>query len=668
MPQFDVSTVQRIRPDSDAINGWSRAADLQHVSLNLSFDPARETVSGTVTSRFRGLNDGTKVLRLHAEGLQIESIRDDLGNAQRFEFDPPWLVVNLNRTLNRGDEVSLAVEYRVRPNQGLHFVKDAPGGTQFWSQGVPGGQRHWLPIWDYPNDRATFDARLRVGPGLIALSNGELIEVRNEVGGDQTYHWRTAVSLPTYLFAVAVGPWERYRDEWNGLPLDYYVPPGTGEERARRAFGETPRMLEFYSELLQDPFPFEKYGQVAVVDFPWGAMENASLSIYGDSVIASADELADHGGAHRNLIAHQLAHQWFGDLVTCSSWSHVWLHDAFASYLELLYQGHVEGPETKRLWLERYREAFIASPENRSPLVRDWLTPGKERASHTITKGPWVLYMIANRLGEKSFWNGVHAYLNRHREGLVTTENLVQDLFDTTGYNFEGWIEQWVEAGGYPSFAISYNEPSVRRGAGAMVLRVQQMQEPAYPVPVFNLDVDLDVYYEGGRKVRHQLLINSPGQDFRIPLEEPPLDIVFDPDCLLPCRISFDKGPVMWVHQAQLEDNAALQWRAVDALRSLIDQDPVGDVRTTLLWLLKSSPHPLLRERVALVCDFQAAAGHLIEAVVNDPSPQVRAAAAGTLRSFALNGSQRSLLQRHLFEERSPKTRAVLEAMLGVGE
>jgi aminopeptidase N len=657
----------RTRADSDEINGWSREADLLHVDIDLGFDAKARSVEGTVSSSFRSLRDGTRTLKLNAVGLQIDDVKDQDGLSLDFGFDHPWLIVHLQRALNRGDETTVAVRYKVRPTRGLYFVDDPVSGPQIWSQGAKEDHRYWLPIWDYPNERATFEARLRVAPGMIALSCGALIEVRNERGGSQTYHWRTDVSLPTYLFAVAIGRWERFTDDWRGVPLEYYVAAGTGEERARRAFGETPRMLDFYHRLIERPFPFEKYAQVAVADFPWGGMENASLSIYNDFLIGTADEVADLGGDHRNLVAHELAHQWFGDLVTCRSWSHLWLNDAFASFMEVLYQGEAEGAETMRLWFERYREAFIASENPQAPLVRDFMTPGAERANHVYTKGPWVLYMLQESMGAGTFWNGVRAYLDQHSEGVVTTEDFVRAFFDATGHNIEGMMEQWVESGGYPSLQVSYNEPAVRRGAGAMVVRVRQVQRNEYAVPLFHLDVDVDIHYEGGRKTRHRLVIDELEQDFRIPLEDKPIDIVFDPDCTLLCHVQFDKGPVMWVHQGQMEDNAAAQWRSVDALRALIDRDPVGDVRKTLLWLLHNSPHELLRERVARICNFQGVAGHLLEAVVNDPSPQVRLAAAESLRGVSLNGSQRNMLQEHLFVERSPKTRTSLEEILGVG-
>ncbi|MCP3914250.1 MAG: M1 family metallopeptidase [bacterium] len=661
-----------LRADTLEHNGWDRDCDLIHVSLDLVLDFEGRRVHGTVTNWIRALREDTQQVRLHAVGLEVREVLDAAGHVLAFRLEDPWLTIELAEPLAVGEEESLRIRYVARPERGMHFreaSKHAQGfAPQIWTQGQREQNRHWLPTWDYPSDRATVDAKLRVGFEMTALSNGELLGVDVHDLGERTFRWRTAQSIPTYLIAVAAGRWERYADEWQGLPLEYYVAPGTGEERARRAFGETPAMMAFFTELLDEPYPYAKYAQVAVTDFRSAGMENASLTIVHDRLIGDAEEIADLDGDPRLLVAHELAHQWFGNHVTCFGWSHLWLNEAWASYLEILYEGHVAGEGRAALWLERYREWYQIRPDADVPVVLDWRTQSAgDRANHLYTKGPWILHMIRARLGDEAFWRATRAYLDRHAGGLVTTGDFVRTVFDETGVNLEGFVEQWVEGGGFPRLEVSFEAAA----GDVLELDVRQVQETSELVPLFEIPLELDLYYVDGTVARHRVRLDGEQETLRLPLHDAELaNVVIDPAGVLLCAIDLDKPLAMWMHQSTLQSAPAMQWRALPRLRELAERE--DRARVAILRLATEGPEELLRERASTLADFDdpRAVDVLMRLATSDPAPRVRRAAVHTLiqhsarSQFEPGGDEYEALLTRVGIEPSPAVRSEIQELL----
>lgn len=680
-----VQPLRPLRPDSLWANGEEREADLVELALDLRLDPASGSVSGTATQLLRSLRLGVQELRLHAVGLDVERVVDGSGRALPFRTQEPHLLVGLAEPLDPGQEVRLEVTYRARPRQGLHFERIAHGdGAEdplVWTLGQFENHRHWIPTWDHPSDRTRFEGRFTVGDGLEVLSNGELISVLDLPSGERTFHWRLEREIPTYLIAVAAGRFERYADRAGEVELEYVVPRGTGLEAALRAFGETPRMLAFFEELLGMPYPFSRYAQVVVPGYPWSGMENATLTMIAGHVLGDEATVADLEGDPRLIVAHELAHHWFGNLVTCRGWSDLWLHEGWASYLELLYQEEVEGTASFRLWLERYRHGYLSAGERtRHPLALDWFTqsPEVQRANHVYTKGPWVLYMLNCALDNDAFWRGARAFLERHADGLVTTDDLVRAFFDTSGHNVEGWIEQWVEAGGHPVYEVEFVErraeewrDAVGPGAGGdgapepedgLLLRVRQVQVTDGWVPLFDLPVAVDLHYADGRSERFRIRVDEAEEIFRLPLEGELVDLVFESECALLCELRLDKDVQWWIRQLEREDPPA-QWRALEGLEPLLPSSRAA--REALRGVMLGSGHALLRQRAAALAGHPDGVEDLLRAVLEDPSPHVRRQAATTLSGQRLDAGQRERLREHLAFERSPATRAILTSLLG---
>ncbi len=665
-----------LRADSIQANGGERDCDLVHLELDLRLDYDSHRVSGTATSWVRGLAGGTTEVRLHAVGLEIHEVRDGRGRELEYRREEGLLTVLLPERLAEGEELALRVTYTaVDPEKGMVFIDADPSETGFapeiWTQGQFEDNRYWMPVWDLPNDRATVDLAVRAPLDMSVVGPGELTGVEEHGGGERTFRWRLAQRIPTYLVAFAAGRWETYVDHAGELPLAYHVPPGTGEEAARAAFHETPAMLTFFEELLDEPFPFAKYDQAVVAGFPWAGMEDASITILYDEILGGADALLDLDGDPRLLVAHELAHQWFGDLVTCLGWSHLWLNEAWASYLELVWEGEVAGQGSRALWLERYAERFLARGDAcRIPIALDWYTQGMsdQRANHVYTKGPWVLHMLERRLGEEPFWAATRAYLDRYRDGLVTTGDFARVIFDTTGRNVEGFFEQWVLLGGYPVIDVQLVSGKDSQGRDWVDIVLRQTQEIGPTVPLFDLSVVLELVTAEGKERREVHLFEGEVKT-RVRTSEL-RDVIVDPDGDLLARFEIEKPPQMWMRQAGRSDLPVAQWRSLgEVARSA--HEGVLAAASALMRVAGESPEPLLRERAAASLDLDdpRAARTLLRLLALDPAARVRRQAAETLLTLTragreLDGEELTLLQQRLGIERSPATRALLEALV----
>lgn len=673
-----------MRPDSLEHNNGERDSDLVAVELDIALHFDAHRIEGRVTNHIRGKLDGTRTIRFHAQDLAIESVHDAEGRALSFDLEPPMLAIELAEPLARGAEESLTIAYSAEPQKGLYFVGEAGDlearAPEIWSQNEPEELRCWIPTWDYPSDRARFEARVRVDKDMIALSNGVLVGVEDHGGGEHTYHWKLDQEIPTYLIAIAAGRWEHYSDRWRDLPVDYYVAPGTGEAKARRAFGETPDMLEYFSTLLDEPFPYPKYAQVAVADFVMGGMENASLTIQNDDVVADEDQALDLDDEARLLVAHELAHQWFGDLVTCFGWSNLWLNEGWASYMELVYQGRAAGRENMRLWLERYRETYLASgPATRLPLSETWRSQASpSRCNHEYEKGPWVLYMMNRALGDDAFWKSAHAYLERHKNGFAASADFARAIFDESGKNVYALIQQWVEGAGHPRYRVSFDiderASPANGGARRLRLRVRQVQTLDELVPLFDMPVTVAIYTrDRGRGAsasaehvtRRTIRVDEQDETFELAFDGDLVDVVFDDDCAVLCELALEKGVALWTHQSEIADNSAARWRAIDGLREAASAADAPDARRALIDRLLHDEQPLVRAKAAQACAFDEARGALLDALESDTDSGVRFRCARALRHRELDARESERMSLHLERERSPLVRRELLRLLG---
>ncbi|OYW04405.1 MAG: hypothetical protein B7X11_02960, partial [Acidobacteria bacterium 37-65-4] len=449
------------------------AFDLLHQRIAVQFDMAHRSVAGEVTTRVAITQEATDTVRLDAEHLTIEEATQD-GRRLRFTADTAHVTVRLPRRAAVGDTVEFTLRYHGTPERGIYFV---PRERVIWSQGEATETRAWVPTYDAPDDKTTWDIFVTADTGLKVLSNGRLVDVTPAGGGgaQRVWHWAQELPASTYLMSVVVGPFTVLKDQWRGVPVDYWVYPDT-VQAAWRTFGETPSMIELYSRLLV-PFPWAKYDQSAIPDFTYGGMENVSATTQTDLALHAAGDEPEANG--RGLVAHELAHQWFGDLVTTADWADAWLNEGMATYMESVEAEKTRGRDAAELeWIQQQEQAEAADLRQERPLV--W---GRYQGSdpivlffsgHIYPKGAQRAHQLRRLLGDSLFWAGLRRYLTDNAYKPATTADFA-DAFEKTCNCDLGWFfDQWAYGIGYPKVHWSRQwSPALK----TLTLTVEQTQK-----------------------------------------------------------------------------------------------------------------------------------------------------------------------------------------------
>ncbi|MFC1705950.1 M1 family aminopeptidase [Planctomycetota bacterium] len=430
-----------------------RALDVTRISLDLNIDIEGRSIGGTAHLDARCLIPPLKTVSLDAVELWVSSVRDGDGRQLRFWTTGDRLEVELAEPIRRqGDRLALAIAYRANPVRGLHFFApseeepDTP--LQVWSQNESLDARYWFPCIDTPEERQATEISVTVPEGFQVVSNGTLISAEpDQQGNGVRWHHRQELEHPAYLVSIVVGRFHVEHDVWDGVPLSYYVPPDRADDLAR-TFAGTKAMLSFFSRRLGVRYPFEKYDQVVVEQFIFGGMENTGATTLNERTLH--DQRAHLDYSSDGLIAHELAHQWFGDLVTCRDWGHIWLNEGFASFMEACWDEHKNGREAYLVNMLG-KAAGALSGGRRTPLVRRRYRRAPDTfGGGTYPKGAFVLHMLRYELGEEQFWKGIGRYLERFRGRPVETEDFRRVLEEVTGRSLGRFFYEWTERPGHP--------------------------------------------------------------------------------------------------------------------------------------------------------------------------------------------------------------------------
>ncbi|MBL8766349.1 MAG: hypothetical protein JNL94_03235 [Planctomycetes bacterium] len=619
-------------PDYGDAAERERHFDLRHVRIDVKLDLERETVSGAVTHTIEPLALGLTEIALDAPGLSIRATTVNGANA-KFSIDGPQLRIALDRRYAAGETLDVRVDYEGSPTVGLYWVRPEEGYPdkpwQAWTQGQDEDNRYWVPLYDFPNDRTTWETLLTVKQPLSAVSNGVLVGVTDAGDGWRTFHHRMEQPNSTYLIAFAVGAWERYADTWREKPVEYFVAPGVGEETARRSFGVTPQILEFFSNYTGVEYPWPKYAQVAVAQFVVGGMENVSCTLQTDRTLHDATAALERSS--QGLVAHEAAHQWFGDLVTCRTWKDLWLNEGFATYFDALFTEFKDGADEFRCEMRDNQRGFMAADPDDAPrpMVSDFYSRGVGGVSnHVYTKGASVLHMLRFVLGDDAFRASIRVYLERHRMGLVETRDLQTAIADVTGRNLEWFFEQWVMLAGQPAFDVRFAyDDAAKQGT----LTVKQTQKTGGLVPVFRTPVDVEFRVDGASDVR-RILIETAEQTFTFALQARPQWVRFDKGGWILKTLTFERSLDEWMAIAEHDDDVIGRLEAVDALANAADARAVD----CLARVLTSNVHRRVKQAIADVLRDHPIApvkGALLAALA-DPDARVRADVVDALRAF----------------------------------
>ncbi|MFQ5771831.1 MAG: M1 family aminopeptidase, partial [bacterium] len=399
--------------------------------------------------------------------------------------------------------------------------------------------------YDYPNDKMTSEMIATVNNQFMVISNGKLLEVQDNQNATKTYHWKESAPHSSYLISLVAGEFEKLTDSFQNISVEYYVRKQF-VDWAPRSFSKTPDMMQFFSEITEVTYPYEKYAQTAIQDFTFGGMENISATTLTENTLH--DEIAASDVTSDGLVAHELAHQWWGDLVTCENWSHAWLNESFATYFDALYVEHSKGKSEFQWEMLGNRKSFLEEDfeKYRRPIVTFFYTdPVNLFDGHLYPKGAWVLHMLRFELGDKIFFQGLHHYLKQHAYQPVETDDLRQALEDASGKNLDRFFEQWLYHGGYPEFDLSWSwDPNTQE----VTLSVQQAQALDALTPIFSVPVEVKLVTETGSK-SCRIRSDSLQQRFKFESLQNPKMVLFDPEGWILKLKRFHKSEGEWLYQ-----------------------------------------------------------------------------------------------------------------------
>jgi aminopeptidase N len=641
----------------------SRVYDLQHSTLRLRFDAGQRKIFGEVEHKLAALRDDLLQLEFDSVDLRIEGVTVD-GAAVKYQTTADKLIVPLPSPSRRGQSYLVGIRYQGNPKRGLHFIlpdKNYPDRRrEIWTQGEAEDTRYYLPTYDYPNDRLTTDTYITVPAEWETVSNGRL-ESRKDAGdGQVTWHWIQDAPLSTYLISVVAGEFEHTEETWRSKSVTYYVPRGD-LARIPVTFEHTREMLDFFSTLLGVPYPWDKYSQTTVDEFVEDGMENTSATTLTTSMLLNPRTAVERPEGEDLLISHELAHQWFGDLVTCKDWASLWLNEGFATAMEMIWEEHKYGRDeaaytrwqSARNWMERERLYGV-------PIVTRNFRDSLQYEGNVYMKAGIVLLMLRDQLGAPDFYRALNHYLEKYRGQNVVTADLVKAIEEATGQNVDAFFQQWIYRAGAPKFEVHYTYEE----AGRQVrLEVRQTQAIEGAVGVFTVPVEVAVTTPGGTN-HFPILISKQTETFSFSADGRPLLVLFDPGDKLLKSVNFAKGWQEWVYQ--LGHAATVPDRA-DATVALADFPSNDAVVAALGDAAQKDPFWGVRShaRQSLGKLGGTSARDFILHGLDDPDPRAAEAAAETLESFAKDETVAEGLMKTIGQGKTYRVRTAALRALG---
>ena len=661
-----------------------RPGQVEHIALDLTFDIPNKSYSGTCEVRIAPVIDGLTSLTMDAVDLKIEGVK--VGSTQQaFDYDGEQLRVSLKNPTEYGKPFTLTINYaNENPQRGIYFVgpdehyPDKP--TQVWTQGEDEDSRFWFPCFDYPGQLATSEIKARVPKAFMVVSNGELVSSETK-GDDKTYHWKLDQVHPSYLMTLAIGQFDEIKDEWNGKPVRYYFEKGRKAE-AKLTMGKTPQMLAALSRWFGYDYPFSNYDQVCVSDFIFGGMENTTTTLLTDRCMIDKRAALDNERAE-TLVAHELAHQWFGDLVVINHWSQAWVKEGAATYSEVLWVEETLGIEEALYYHLKHARAYLSEDKSRyrRPLVTHIYREAIELYDrHIYEKGSCVYHMIRMEVGDELFTRALSTLLTDNAHRTVETIDLLRAIDKATGRNLRFLFDQYVYRGGHPDYKVGYSWDGESSLAKLTITQTQvedgksQVQEG-----LFDLKVPIGFGYTNAGKETEvktvKVRIHEREQALYFPLEKKPDFISFDvgnhllktveltyPVAELKAQLAYDPDPISRLYAAEaLAKKGSLE--AVAALEESLMKDAFWAVRAEVAEQLGSvqltqaeaalikglkDKHPKVRRAVvAALGDVKTAESYkALKGVVDkgDESYYVEATAAqsiGKIGSATIDGKDR---------------------------
>jgi len=644
--------------------------DLIHTRLDVAFDWLRQQLHGSAVISLKPHFYPQNTIELDAKGFDIKGISQldnfqDFGSATPkdlakhtvkkldYTYDKRKITIRLGKEYNAKDTLFVKIDYIAKPNdlprdqpgdnpndKGLYFInadgQEEGKPKQIWTQGETEGSSCWFPTIDSPNVKYTQDIYITVDSTYKTLSNGLLVGQEPDQSGQRTDHWKQSIPHAPYLTMLAVGDYAVATDMMpNGLELSYYVEPKYGGD-AHAIFGRTPEMIAFFSNIFGVEYPWEKYAQIVVRDFVAGAMENTTATVHEEGVQTDARSILD--GNSDAVIAHELAHHWFGDYVTAEEWGQLPLNESFANYSEYLWSEYYIG-KNEADWqnLQELKQYLTEAETKQVPLIRYFYKDAENMFdSHSYAKGGRILHMLRKYVGDDAFFKSLQNYLKTHALGTAEINDLRMSFEKVTGEDLNWFFDQWFLRPGHPLLKIKQDYSTV---TNKVQLKVTQAQD-TLTTTVYRLPLKVDVW-AGGKKNRYDVVIDKATQTLEFPSAKKPDLVVFDAESQLLANIEQDKDRPELVYQYNHAEQFLPKYEALAALEGKLQDSTVRNV------LVKAMTDPFWKLRQMAISNFAEYDGEGfadIEKIIQsrartDRHPQVRAEALITLASFGDNNN-----------------------------
>ena len=516
----------------------TKSFDLLHTKLEVNFDWEKQYLNGKAELTLTPYFYATSKVDIDAKGMTIKRVAytDNFGVSTpvSFEYDSLQIHITLPTKLTRKDTFKLNVEYVSKPNEfkgkgseaisddkGLYFInplaRNKVKPQQIWTQGETEAASVWFPTIDAPNVKTTQEIYITVKNKFKTLSNGLMLKSTENSNGTRTDYWKQEKPHAPYLFMMAIGEFAVVQDTWEGIPVNYLVEPKDSAE-AKNVFGNTPEMLTFYSEILGYKYPWEKYNQIIVSDYVSGAMENTGAVIHGKWVFKTKEQQID--GNHEDVIAHELFHHWFGDLVTCESWSNLPLNESFATYGEYLWFEYKYGKVKADRHLHIDLLNYLADTP-RVDLIRYHYNDREDMFDgHSYQKGGRILHLLRDYVGDDAFFSSLKLYLHQNAFGNVEVHNLRLAFEEVTGEDLNWFFNQWFLAKGHPHLKVDYKVVE-----DSLLLTIEQIQSKEFPM--YKLPISIDIYQDGKPK-RDDIWVTKEKETFKFSIIDTPDFVNFD--------------------------------------------------------------------------------------------------------------------------------------------
>ena len=523
-----------------------RTYDAEHYILRVSFDRTAKKMIGDTTIRFRPLKNAFTVAEFDAVDISFDSVQiEPSGTPLKFRTTGGKIVVTLDKAYGTADAISIRLKHRTTaPKKGVYFVdEEVEEGTvihseQIWTQGEADEARHWFPSFDFPSDKATVEQFITAKEGETVVGNGAFVAETKNADATITHHFRMDIPTATYLISFVIGKYAKVADTYRDIPLGYYIYPGA-EAIARKAYGKTKDMMGVYESLTGLSYPFKKYDQTVVAGFTFGGMENITATTMADTEIFAVNNPLFAAGVE-DLVSHELAHSWFGNLVTCENWAELWLNEGFATFMEAAFREKMYGRRNYLIKITRDAQTFMlddAVNRKRNALFNQNahdVAALFERPATVYNKGGAVLHTLREEIGDAAFWKGVNIYLNKHKFDTVESTDLKAAMEEASNRDLDWFFQQWVFMAGHPKLEIKKVWDPVGK---KLRLTVDQIQKADSITPAaFRLPMEIE-FTIGEEKRIEKLNVTKRRETFTFDLPSEPTVMNLDPQEKIPLKL-----------------------------------------------------------------------------------------------------------------------------------